>query len=505
MSRLVVVSNRVPSLSDGKCTGGLAVALDATLKDHGGIWFGWSGELRKGAGAEPRSIPADGFSLATIDLSAEDFEGYYAQHANRAVWPLLHGRVDLSRFNREHYTRYREVNQRFAAGLESLLGEDDVIWIHDYHLIPLGAELKRRGVEGPIGFFLHTPFPPPEIIASLPRFHDLLSELAEYDLVGFQTANSMQNYRDAIAKHLGGTAVRNAVRVNGHMSLTGCYPIGIDTAAFAEMADSQTVRNLAERLRGCMRDQEWVVGVERLDYTKGLAERFAAFETLLDGTPGLQGRISLIQVAAPSRETVAEYRDMQARLDSLSGRINARLGGLEWTPIRYLNRAFSQTQLAALYRVSKVGLVTPLRDGMNLVAKEYVAAQDPLDPGVLVLSRFAGAAEELTSAVLVNPHDTAGMALALERALEMPLEERRVRWRKMMQHLLRHDVRHWSRRFLDDMCSLKPEPSMTEAASRIRPVRGRRLFGGKATPQPPIRVSSSSVCLEAKDGRVKTA
>lgn len=504
MSRLIVVSNRVPSVTSGKVTGGLVVALKAALEENGGLWFGWSGELPAVPKSEPTLASVGAFSLATIDLSPEDFEGYYTQHANRALWPLLHGRVDLSLFDPEHYRAYRRVNLQFASALGSLIRDGDMIWIHDYHLIPLAAELRRRGVSAPIGFFLHTPFPSPDTIACLPPYREMLTELASYDLVGFQTSNCLQNYRDAMDRHLRASIVQNAITVNGHSSLAGCYPIGIDTAGFSELARSETVRQISGRLKKCMGDEGWVVGVERLDYTKGLVERFEAFEALLENENKLRGKLSLVQIAAPSRESVSEYREMQSRLEAISGRINGRHGDFDWTPIRYLNRSFSQPQLAALYRLSKIGLVTPLRDGMNLVAKEYVAAQDPEDPGVLVLSRFAGAAEELTSALIVNPYDRSGVAAALKRALEIPLEERRARWRKMMQHLLRTDVYRWSRNFVRDLSFVEGEPAMPDVAARIGPSYAR-LPGRADAPRPAMGASSETAAFGDDEDKVKTA
>lgn len=448
MSRLIVVSNRVPSLVDGKCSGGLAIALKAALEESGGTWLGWSGQVVEQSDPLATLNTAGEIRLATINLSQQEFHGYYEQHANRGLWPLFHGRLDLTSFNHESYALYRKVNRRFASAIVRSLGHDDVIWVHDYHLVPLGLKLRRLGVTAPIGFFLHIPFPPPETLAALPWHRELLEELSAYDIVGFQTAGCVRNFNEARERHL--SIGRNPGRMerSDRLARVGCYPIGIDTSAFAALAASPKARRWCDRYTACMQGRIWAVGVERLDYTKGLSKRFLALEAFFDQWPELQGRLSLMQVAAPSRETVAEYQEMQTKLEALSGRINARLGSFDWTPIRYLNRSFNHTQLAALYRVARIGLVTPLRDGMNLVAKEYIAAQDSEDPGVLVLSRFAGAAEELTDALLVNPYDTVDVARALRAALVMPLEERQMRWTRMMQHLERYDVHHWCQVFL---------------------------------------------------------
>lgn len=465
MSRLIVVSNRVPSLADGECTGGLAVAMKAALEERGGTWFGWSSQIVEEPDPLAKLTSVDGFNLATIDLSQQEFQGYYEQHANRGLWPLFHGRLDLASFDHESYALYRNVNRRFASALAASISDDDMIWVHDYHLIPLGAELRRLGVTAPLGFFLHISFPPPETLAALPWHRELLEELLAYDVVGFQTTNCLRNFNGAVERHLAGDGgARRGLSSDASVN-AGCYPISIDTNAFAALAASPKASRWCERFKACMQERTWAVGVERLDYTKGLPERFLALEALFDRSPELQGRLSFMQVAAPSRETVVEYQDMQSELEALSGRINARLGRFDWTPIRYLNRAFNHTQLAALYRVSRIGVVTPLRDGMNLVAKEYIAAQDPEDPGVLVLSRFAGAAEEMTDALLVNPYDTTAVARTLQTALEMSAEERRMRWTRLMRHLEHNDVHEWCRRFLTSLASARRPTPITAAVA----------------------------------------
>ncbi|NIA71457.1 trehalose-6-phosphate synthase [Pelagibius litoralis] len=449
MERLVIVSNRVPSLSLETSAGGLAVALKASLEESGGLWFGWSGTITERPGPQPRLDQCGAFSLATLDLSDEEFHGYYEEFSNRTLWPVFHGRLDLLRPDRKAYQIYRKVSFRFAHALSSLLQTGDAIWIQDYHLVPLGKELRSLGKMAPLGFFLHVPFPQAETFAALPYHRELLSDFCAYDLVGFQTSACAENFREAALRYLGGSLRNDGdIAFGTHSVRVGVFPVGIDTKAFREMAGSSDVQRRTQRLRACMHERDWICGVDRLDYTKGLAERFRAFEMVLDETPALQENISLIQIAAPSRESVLEYRDMRSQLESLSGRINGRLGTFDWAPIRYLNKAFNQAQLAALYRVSRIGLVTPLRDGMNLVAKEYVAAQDPEDPGVLILSRFAGAAQELTNALLVNPFDTSAVAAAIREALRMPLMDRQMRWRQMMNHLETNDVHAWRREFL---------------------------------------------------------
>ena len=452
MQRIVVVSNRVPAPSGHSSAGGLAVAVSAALQETGGLWFGWSGRLSEDADEAIELAQSNAFTLATTDLTAPQVRGYYEGFANRTLWPLFHGRADLASFDRSDFAAYREVNQCFVRSLAAMLEPGDLIWVHDYHLIPLGEELRKRAIAGPIGFFLHIPFPAPDLLATLPWAADLMRGLCAYDLVGFQTHNDLRNFQDCVIRHLSGSVASDAaIFALGRKLTAAAFPIGIDTARFAAMAASPEVQRLGDRIRRCLSGQSTIIGVDRLDYTKGLVQRLHAFEMLLDAQPERRGRTLLLQIAAPSRETVPEYVEPEGRLEALSGRINARHSELDWTPVRYVNRTFSQRHLAALFRLSRVGLVTPLCDGMNLVAKEYVAAQDPDEPGVLVLSRFAGAAERLHGALLVNPYDVTGVAGALHIALAMPLAERRRRWRDMMAEITEHDVHDWRRRFLDDL------------------------------------------------------
>lgn len=449
MGRLVIVSNRVPALDNGDVAGGLAVGVDAALEEAGGLWLGWSGQVAGDGRGTIQTRQAGTYTLATFDLSKSEHDGYYASFANRALWPLLHGRSDLIRFDENDYCAYGLVARKFARHLASLIEPGDRIWVHDFHLFLLGSELRRAGIQNPTGFFLHTPFPPSDIAAMLPRHQELFRGLADFDLVGFQTTNDLHNFHDYVGRELGGSVDPDGVAsIGGRRFATGAFPIGIDSARFAALATSPEARQLSQRLAGCFDSGLGVIGAERLDYTKGLPERLRAFEHLLSCEPAYQGQAFLIQVAAPSRESVPEYVDLKQELDALSGAINARFGTVAWTPVRYINRAVSQVRLAALYRLSRVGLVTPLRDGMNLVAKEFVAAQDEADPGVLVLSQFAGAAEQLEAALIVNPYDIEGTAGALKRALEMPLAERRARWRDLMDQVENHDIHAWWKSFL---------------------------------------------------------
>ncbi len=456
MSRLVIVSNRVaPANATGEA-GGLAVALKAALRDHGGIWFGWSGKVRETPPAEPAISTHDGVTTATIDLDPEGYEDYYKGYANRTLWPLFHYRLDLTRFDRRFYEGYQRVNHLFAQRLASLLRPGDRIWIHDYHLIPLGEELRRIGCAAPLGFFQHVPFPVPEILTTLPSHRRLIRSLLAYDLVGFQTDADLRAFNDYVVQEIDGSiSGGHVVNAYGRATQVGVFPIGIDTEDFVALANSPQARRQADAVRKSLHGRHMIIGVDRLDYTKGLPERLQAFERLLEDHPENRRQVSLLQIAPPSRSDVPEYRDIRRTLETTAGHINGRLAELDWVPIRYINKSYSRRTLAGLYRSSRVGLVTPFRDGMNLVAKEYVAAQDADDPGVLVLSRFCGAAQQLRGALIVNPYDSLEVAENLQRGLRMPLEERRKRWSEMMTGLRREDVRAWRDSFLDALGAVR--------------------------------------------------
>jgi trehalose 6-phosphate synthase len=447
--RLVVVSNRV-ALPKATATGGLASAMRAALQERGGLWFGWSGKIATGTASELHRLSDGAIDYVTVDLSRTDHDEYYAGFANRTLWPLFHYRQDLVDYQRSHLEGYLRVNAVFADELVKLLEPDDIIWVHDYHLIPLAALLRARGVRNRIGFFLHTPLPAAALLIALPRHRELLETLASYDLVGVHTARDLRALEDYFLHEVGG-AMRPGGRLraaNGRLFRAGVFPISIDTtkvaATAARAATEPGVLQLFESLDG----RALIIGVDRLDYSKGLAQRFEAFAHLLERAPELHSHVTFLQIAPPSRGAVPEYRQIRRELERTSGHINGNFATPEWVPIRYVNQSFPHRLLAGYYRVARVGMITPLRDGMNLVAKEYVACQDPKNPGVLVLSRFAGAAQELTEALLVNPADTAEVADALERALAMPQRERIARWRSMMDVLERHDLTAWRNAFL---------------------------------------------------------
>ena len=450
MKRLVVVSNRVPIPQEKSRAGGLAVAMHAALSERGGMWFGWSGRRVRGESGEKHVEQVGNITYCTIDLTWADFEAYYNGFANRTLWPLLHFRMDLVDYSRETWAGYQHVNALFAERLAPQLRKDDVLWVHDYHVIPLAQELRARGVGNRIGYFLHVPMPSSDLLAALPAHREVFAALSSYDLVGFQTVRDLERFQDYVRLFGGGRLIGpgELETAEGRRFRAGAFPISIDTRTIARQAALAWKRVPVQTLRASMAKRQLAIGVDRLDYSKGLPERFRAFERHLERYPEQRGHLTFLQIAPPSRGEVPEYQSLRRELEGLSGHINGLHAAPDWTPVRYVNRNFTHDVLTGFYRVADIGLVTPLRDGMNLVAKEFIAAQDPDDPGVLVLSRFAGAASEMTEALQVNPYDLDGVADAIARAFDMPLDERRERWRTMMDGLERHDINAWRRNYL---------------------------------------------------------
>jgi trehalose 6-phosphate synthase len=450
MARLMVVSDRVaiPSRDGTSYAGGLAVAVRSLLRRNTGLWFGWSGTVSQNEGI--RTVQQGGLSYVVTDLTAADYHEYHNGFANRVLWPILHYRLDLAEFLRRDLSGYRRVNVRFANQIADWLHPDDVVSVHNYHLIPLAKLLRDRGHCNRIGFFLHVPFPPPEILTALPNHEWLIPQLSEYDLVGFQTDNDATNLaryleRECRLQKRGANTFQSGERT----VRIGVFPVGVETNEFSRLARrsarSPLVHNVLESLAG----RAMVIGVDRLDYSKGLAQRMDAFERFLTIYPDWRGKVTYLQITPKSRSEIQDYADMERTISQAAGRINGSYGEVAWTPIRYVNRAYSRSVLAGLYRSARSALVTPLRDGMNLVAKEYIAAQNPEDPGVLVLSRFAGAAAELTAALLVNPYDPETVAASISHALSMSLEERRARHKTLFDVISQNDLKTWSKLFLD--------------------------------------------------------
>jgi trehalose 6-phosphate synthase len=450
MSRLVVVANRTPS--PGPTAGGLAVALRQPLLEREGFWFGWSGQLSASPRSEVAFSDVDGIRVGTIDLTREDHQAYYYGYSNSILWPAFHQRLDLANFDPSWYEGYRRVNQTFAAALKPHLRSDDIIWVHDYHLIPLASSLRALGVRNRIGFYLHIPFPTPEAFFAVPHHADLARDLADYDLVGLQAERDLRSFRAAMAHEpfpvLEGNQPRPA---NFSTTKLAVIPIGSDPEAFAALAKSPAATKMINRTKAMLRGQTLILGVDRLDYSKGLIQRVQAFEQLLANNAHLRRAVHFMQVAPPSRDGIKEYREISDALDASVGHVIGRFSEPDWQPLTYVKRTYSQSSLAGLYRVAGVGLVTPLRDGMNLVAHEFIAAQAADDPGVLVLSHFAGAAEIFPDAVRVNAFDVQETANAVRLALEMPLDERKARHQSLFAACQRYSVANWAKQFLADL------------------------------------------------------
>jgi alpha,alpha-trehalose-phosphate synthase [UDP-forming] len=450
VSRLIVVSNRVALPGENR-PGGLAVALLAALRERGGVWFGWSGRTARRARSGEVHEQQDGnIRYVTVDLDRADLDAYYNGFSNRALWPLLHFRLDLIDYDRATREGYRRVNAMFADRLAPLLRDSDTVWVHDYHLIPLAALLRERGVGCRIGFFLHVPVPSADLLMAMPDHTQLFSSLYSYDLLGFQTRRDTDRFHSYVRLYGGGRIVGENLLEgpDGRRFRTGTFPISIDTENIARQAAAAVSKPAVRALRTSLEDRMLAIGVDRLDYSKGLPERFHGFERFLQRHPDQKGRLTYLQIAPLSRTDVTEYRNLRSQLEQIAGHINGAHAEPDWTPLRYVNRNFPHATLTGFYRTARIGLVTPLRDGMNLVAKEYVASQDPENPGVLVLSLLAGAAQELREALLVNPHDLDGVADAIATAATMPLARRKERWHAMMEHLRKHDIQAWRKDYL---------------------------------------------------------
>jgi len=450
--RLVIVSNRVAiPKKNGGVPGGLAVGVLAALREHGGMWFGWSGQLTDGSTGNPEIVTGSNVDYATISLNEKDFEQYYNGYSNKVLWPVCHYLLDFIRYYAEDFEGYRRVNSTFASKLMPLLKPDDLIWVHDYHLIPLAAELRSAGVENPIGFFLHVPFPSYEALRAIPGHEFLLRCMCAYNVIGFHTGGDLAAFQTCVREPIVGAEFldRNRIKVPGGELIADVFPIGVDVDEIEQLAAEaqqlKQVQNMVKSLAG----RELIIGVDRLDYSKGLIQRFMAYERLLEKYPNAQKVVTLMQIAPPTRTGVRAYDDIRSELEQTSGRINGRFAETDWVPIRYLNKGVPRKPLMGFFRKASVGLVTPLRDGMNLVAKEFIAAQDSENPGMLVLSDLAGAARELTDAVIVNPYDRDAVADGIARAINMPVEERRERHASMMAILRKNDITAWRTRFVD--------------------------------------------------------
>jgi trehalose 6-phosphate synthase len=493
-SRLIVVSNRLPFAfrrgPDGTWiaepgSGGLVSALMPVLRDRGGIWIGWPGApgaAREFAGALATAGAEAGYRLVAVPLDEQEVRDFYLGFANEVVWPLFHDLTPLCNFDPAYWRTYRSVNEKYARAVHARAGRGDFAWVHDYHLMSVGAELRALGCEARLGFFLHIPFPAPDIFMKLPWRRPLLEALLRYDLVGFQTVRDRRNFAACVEALVEDARVEGrgsvvTVRSRHGTARVGSFPISIDYNAFLRAAATEPVAEKAQELHRLLPKRKLVLGIDRLDYTKGITLRLRAFQDLLERHPEMRGKVSLLQVVVPSRETIPEYDRMKAEIEQLAGRINgqfARPGG--WVPVWFEYRSLSRLELLAYYRAADIALITPLKDGMNLVAKEYCACSIEEDC-VLVLSEFAGAAEQLRAgAVLVNPFDIEAVAEAIRTACHMEYGERIARMRAMRRSIRRHDVFWWVDSFLraaiarDLRAFPLPQPRAAEAPSDQLPV-----------------------------------
>lgn len=445
MGRLICLSNRIPTGANP--SGGLVVALADVLERTGGIWIGSSGETAEVPDETLRPIEGGPFRRLCFDLTTEESENYYAGYSNSVLWPLFHDRVDLMEHRGEYYDSYRTVNRRIARMLAPILEPDDRVWIHDFHLIPLAHELRNLGVANRIGFFLHTPFPTPLGLLALPQAQEMCRWFMQYDVVGLQAERDVTNFVAGMVQGGEITSLDTGLLVSGaRETRVAAFPIGIDAREFQALAEAE----FPKLPQGIVKaGRQIMIGVDRLDYSKGLPQRFRAFGLFLERHEDWHRHVSLLQISPPTREGVKAYDDIRDELEHLAGKINGAYADITWAPIRYIHRPIPRETLAGLYRAAHVGLVTPLMDGMNLVAKEFVAAQNPEDPGVLILSRFAGAAERMPEALLVNPHDEEQVAATILTALCMPMMDRRRRHAALMERLEVEDVHWWSSAFLE--------------------------------------------------------
>jgi trehalose 6-phosphate synthase len=486
MSRIVLVSNRVPDPQGS--AGGLTVALESAVAGLEALWFGWSGRQVGETAREPELAQAGSLTLARLDLTEQDYNEYYNGFANAALWPVFHSRTDLADFDPAFSAGYDRVNRRFAEALAPLIRPDDLIWVHDYHLIPLGRELRRLGVASPIGFFLHIPWPAPQLFATIPQSRALAEAMFAYDLVGLQTPEDAGAFEAFVLSELGGWRDDGRLFAFGRSTRLAAFPVGLDADRFAALANSAVADKVWARMAAHGVFRSLIVGVDRLDYSKGLPERLLGFERFLAEHPDLARKVLYVQIAPSSRESVDAYRALRENVLALAGRINAAWADIDHAPILYVNRNFARAELAGFYRAARVALVTPLRDGMNLVAKEFVAAQDSSDPGVLVLSRFAGAARRMKDALIVNPCCRAELADALFQAISMPLEERVRRWETLMAEVARSDVGAWRDDFIAALTTARERRTPLAAMLPMRPLAlGQPLSGVAVARQAALR------------------
>lgn len=456
--RMIVVSNRLPirvehgpdGLRVKASSGGLVTALRPLLKRSAGVWVGWTGtdESAEVERAVERYSNASNFSLKPVFMNEDEQHRFYNGFSNEVLWPLFHDLQSRCNFDPTYWETHVQVNRRFAEKTMEQVQPGDLIWVHDYHLMSVGADLRRMGVQERTFYFHHIPFPGPDIFEKLPWRREVLSSLLDFDVLGFQTLRDRRNFISCVRHFLPKMEIkaqvdRMVVKGGGRSATVGAFPISIDFREFADAAAARQVEEAARKIREGQRDRRIVLGVDRLDYTKGIPERLSAFRLLLKSNPELRGKIVLIQVVVPSREDIPKYRELRSQIQRMVSEINGHFAEPDWTPVHYLHRSLDRSDLLAYYRAADIALITPLKDGMNLVAKEYCACRVEND-GVVVLSEFAGAAFQFhDDALLVNPYHTSAVADAIRQAYDMPLFEQGRRMLRLRERIQREDIFHW--------------------------------------------------------------
>jgi trehalose 6-phosphate synthase len=471
---LVIVANRLPvdrvveedgTQSWRPSPGGLVTAIEPVMRANDGAWIGWSGNDE--VDLEP--FVEDGMSLVPVALSAQEIEEFYEGFSNATLWPLYHDVVAKPEFHREWWDSYVRVNRRFAERAAEIAAEGARVWVHDYQMQLVPAMLRESRPDLRIGFFLHIPFPPAELFAQLPWRRQLLEGLLGADVVGFQRPGASQNFVRLVRQRVGHKTHRDLVYLpDGRVVQAGSFPISIDTAGLEELARAESTEQRAKEIREQLGNPKKVLlGIDRLDYTKGIFDRLRAFGELLEDGEVDREEVVFVQVATPSRERVEQYRRLRDDIDRLVGRLNGDLGRIGAPAIHYMHNSYPRQEMAALYRAADVMVVTPLRDGMNLVAKEYVACRYD-DGGALVLSEFAGAADELRQAYMVNPYDINGMKSAIVTAMRADPKDLTRRMKAMRRTVAEHDVKDWAKRFLAVLDDVRPEHTKQLRPSNMR-------------------------------------
>ncbi|WP_237653961.1 alpha,alpha-trehalose-phosphate synthase (UDP-forming) [Xanthomonas graminis] len=454
--------------------GGVAVALEETMRDNEDLWLGWSGKVGGRLGSQEVKIESFGKSkLAGIDLTRKQFDNYYSGFCNSALWPVMHNSAQWADFSPEFYVSYRQVNKMFASTLAPMLKQDDVLWIHDYHLIPLAEELRKLGCKQRIGFFNHTPFPTPDVFKQIPQHKELMKALFSYDLVGMQIPRDVQNFRDYVANEKVGKNIDDrSIEAFGQKTNVQHFPIGIDIPSLEALQAGEDSAELVNHLKQERKQgRTLMIGVERLDYSKGIPDRLAALGDMLEKRSDLRNKVTFVQIAAPSRQNVPAYAKLARDTRNLVDNINRRYGTKSWSPTMYIDHSVNRNALPEIYRMSRVGVITSKADGMNLVSKEYVAAQDPKNPGVLVLSEGAGSAYQLKEALQIPPEDRAAITGAYETALGMHLGERRKRHGPLLENVQTENLGKWRSDCLAPLCD---DPSASTGSAGDHPVPARQ-------------------------------